>query len=265
MLIRGEKCLIFSFITFTLCQSRTCQPTRQHIHRFPLEWHQTKLLFLIGNLKDYQILPPCDMPFWVLLMRCNVSSSHFVFLKWFVFYVVVSHRLNYNNLSSAAVPGSNFNTVEVFFFFFFFRSRLTSAAAGLSCFAFCNYYYFFFYHTLRDVAGLLSGARGLGFERACSSAHREYIAYGPKQSKIYIWSERRVFWVSWFHSIAQPWLILIIHSLILNVIVASGRDKLSTCSINDATALATGRAVTGNRYAGPCFEHKRIFTCIALN
>lgn len=163
MLIGGEKCLIFSFIAFTLCQSRTCQPTRQHIHRFPLEWHQTKLLFLIGNLKDYQILPPCDMPFWVLLMRCNVSSSHFVFLKWFVFYVVVSHRLNYNNLSSAAVPGSNFNTVEVFFFFFFFRSRLTSAAAGLSCFAFCNYYLFFFitpwemllaYYPERGVWGL---------------------------------------------------------------------------------------------------------------
>ena len=244
-------------------------PADASTHNTDFHSNDTKLncSSLIGNLKDYQILPPRDMPFWVLLLRCNASSSHFVFLKWFVVDVAVSHRLNYNNLSSAAFPGSNFNTVEVFFFcffFFLFCSRLTSAAAGLSCFAFCIFlFFYFFYHTLKDVAGLLSGVRGLSW--ACSSAHREYIAYGPKQSKIYIWSERRVFWVSWFQSIAQPWLILIILSLILNVIVASGRDKLSTGSINDGTALATGRAVTGNRYSGPCFKHKRIFTCIALN
>ena len=120
-LIVGEKRLIF-FLYCIYIMSVLHLPADASTHNTDFHSNDTKLncSSLIGNLKDYQILPPRDMPFWVLLLRCNASSSHFVFLKWFVVDVAVSHRLNYNNLSSAAFPGSNFNTVEVFFFLFFF-------------------------------------------------------------------------------------------------------------------------------------------------
>ena len=146
-LIVGEKRLIF-FLYCIYIMSVLHLPADASTHNTDFHSNDTKLncSSLIGNLKDYQILPPRDMPFWVLLLRCNASSSHFVFLKWFVVDVAVSHRLNYNNLSSAAFPGSNFNTVEVFFFFcffFFFFCMLKSAGAGLSCFAFCIFFIFF--------------------------------------------------------------------------------------------------------------------------
>lgn len=70
-----------SFYPFTLCCCCTCWLTRRCVDKFALEWHPAKLLTLIGNLKAYQqILASYDMHFWVFLMPCNASSSHFVSL-----------------------------------------------------------------------------------------------------------------------------------------------------------------------------------------